>query len=238
MVTNLLFFFLYFHYHQIWDECYFCKTQHKKIHNDETAESEALHPSIYASRRLSQPWGCSEQQSCQKETLRDKLGDICSAEPQQEPNHRYHHSSVLPETHWPRPIWQPQSQQEVACLGLAQNTLQLLRAPGIAQALLRDLSDTARPAAAEGSKQTSLCKAAMTAEINCTGWRNLTWAASPMTMEELLWGKQGEEEQYLPTSSPRHSAGARLAVSPGLSPCSTEDSVGEAPTLQPMGRMG
>lgn len=29
-VTNLLFFFLYFHYHQIWDECYFCKTQHKK----------------------------------------------------------------------------------------------------------------------------------------------------------------------------------------------------------------
>lgn len=30
MVTNLLFFFLYFHYHQIWDECYFCKTQHKK----------------------------------------------------------------------------------------------------------------------------------------------------------------------------------------------------------------
>lgn len=29
-VTNLLFFFLYFHYHQISDECYFCKTQHKK----------------------------------------------------------------------------------------------------------------------------------------------------------------------------------------------------------------
>lgn len=29
-VTNLFFFFLYFHYHQIWDECYFCKTQHRK----------------------------------------------------------------------------------------------------------------------------------------------------------------------------------------------------------------
>lgn len=209
----------------------------KKIHNDETAESEALHPSIHASRRLSQPRDCSEQQSCQKETLRDKLGVICSAEPWQEPNHRYHHSSVLPETHWPRPTWQPQSQQEVACLGLAQNTLQLLRAPDIAQALLRDLSDAARPAAAEGSKQTSLCEAAMTPEINWTGCRNLTWAASPMTVEELLWGKQGGEEQYLPTS-PRHSAGARLAVSPGLCPCSAEDPAGVAPSLQPTGRMG
>lgn len=104
-VTNLLFFFLYFHYHQIWDECYFCKTQHKKNHSDKTAESEALHPSTHPSRRLSQPWGCSEQPSFQNETLRDKLGDICSAELWQEPSHRYCHSSVLPETHWSRPTW-------------------------------------------------------------------------------------------------------------------------------------
>lgn len=194
----------------------------KKFHNDKTAESEALHPSIHTSRRLSQPRGCSEQQSCQNETLRDELGDICSAEPWQEPNHRYHRSSVMPETHWPRPTWQPQSLQEAACLGLAQNTLQLLRAPGIAQAPLRDLLDTARPGAAEGSKQSSLCQAAMTAEINWRGCRNLTWAASPMTMttEELLWGKQGGEEPYFPTSSPRHSARARLPVSPGLCLCS------------------
>lgn len=164
----------------------------KKIHNDETAESEALHSSIHPSRRLSQPWGCSEQQSCQNETLRDKLGDTCSAEPRQEPSHSYRHSSALPETHWPRPTWQPQSRQEVARLGLAQNTLQVLRAPGIAQALLRDLLDAASPAAAEGSKQTSLCQAAMTAEIDGRGCGNLTWAASPMTVttEELLWGQR------------------------------------------------
>lgn len=45
-VTNLLFFFLYFHYHQIWDECYFCKTQQKKkIDNKETGEPKVLKPS-------------------------------------------------------------------------------------------------------------------------------------------------------------------------------------------------
>lgn len=166
-------------------------TTQKKIHNDETAEPEVLHPSTHPSRRPSQPRGCSEQQSCQNETLRDKPGDICSARPWQDSNHRSHHSSVLPETHWPRPTWQPQSWQEAAHLGLAQNTLPPLRAPGITQALLRDVSDTASPAAAEGSKQTSLCKAATTAERDWRGCRNLRWAASPMTVttEELLWGR-------------------------------------------------
>lgn len=125
-------------------------------------------------RRLSQPWGCSERPSCQNETLRDKLGDICSAGPWQEPSHRYRHSSALP-----RPTWQAQSQQEEARMGLTQNTLQLLRPLGIAQALLRVLSDAASPAAAEGSKQSSLCQAAMTAEIDSRGCRNLTRAASP-----------------------------------------------------------
>lgn len=137
--------------------------------------------------------------------------------------------ATAPETHQPRPTWQPHSWQEEARLGLAQNTLQLLRAPGTAQALLRDLLDTASPAAAEGSKQTSLCQAAMTAEIDWRGCRNLMWDASPMTVtrEQLLWGprwgKQGGEEPCHPTRSPRCSAGAGLALSPGLCPRSGED---------------
>ena len=121
-VTNLLFFFLYFHYHQIWDECYFCKTQHKKKFTIKRLVN--LRYSIlphHPSKRPSQPWCRSEQQSCRSETLSGtSLGTSALLSHGKEPDHTSPSSLVLPEPRRARPTLQSQSQHEVAQPGLAE----------------------------------------------------------------------------------------------------------------------